>query len=444
MNLRKWAGKFLNFKIIIAVWISYVLGKWIVIGMPLQYIAGFLAILALSALFFKNPLYFLFVLFLTRSGIDSFLSRLRFGISGVNLGMGGAISLFIIGMTVVYILTSEKSIKLLFHPVTKLNFIFCLISIGSAVISPDKSEAVKALIRNYSILAIFLLTLSVVKNERSAYLTLKAMVWSALPCLVVGIGQYAYKHEWVRFAATLGHPNILAFYLLIVLGMFLFRLNRAETPLKFSLMEKFAFLFLLVTLLSTGTRSGWLAFGMLIAFYALFYNRRLIVPVILIAILMGSVPMVRNHIGNLFSSYSGSVSINEESSLGWRFEKWKCLLAAAVKRPLTGYGIDAARTFGDTLEAHNDYLRFFIESGIFGVIFYFAPYFYVLRHSWKNRACYAQNSCLKKLSGFFIVFIPSFLIMSFSENLAGYVIIHWYLWAIMGIYFGLAQNEQHA
>ena len=85
------------------------------------------------------------------------------------------------------------------------------------------------------------------------------------------------------------------------------------------------------------------------------------------------------------------------------------------------------------LGAHNDYLRFFIEAGVAGTLTYFLPYFLLLFHAFKYQR-FKASMIVNKIAKFFACFMPAILVMSFTENLAGYVVVHWDIWALMGIY----------
>ncbi len=120
-------------------------------------------------------------------------------------------------------------------------------------------------------------------------------------------------------------------------------------------------------------------------------------------------------------------------------------MAEGVKRPILGHGIDFSNYIStDNLDPHNDYVRFFVEQGILGVIVYFGSYLCVLMHAVRNVRRFPHGSLLKKLAVFLICYIPSYLLMSVSENLVRYLTIHWYVWAIIGVYYGLIMTEKES
>ena len=132
------------------------------------------------------------------------------------------------------------------------------------------------------------------------------------------------------------------------------------------------------------------------------------------------------------------MSVNKMSSLGYRLDKWQELMGKGLERPIFGNGIDFGNYYSkDGLDPHNDYVRFFVEQGVVGLTAFLATYLYVFMHALKNMRSYPTNSVLRKVSVFLVCYIPSYLLMSVSENLIRYITVHWYVWAIIGIYFGL-------
>ena len=242
---------------------------------------------------------------------------------------------------------------------------------------------------------------------------------------------------------TFGHPNILAFFLLIMIGCVFFQVERSGNLVRYSWWRKLALLLLVGTLVLTETRSGWGAFLVMGGLYALLYNRRWMIPGAILVFILACTPIVQRKVLETLSIYGNSVAVSDNSSLGWRINTWKDLIGQAMKRPIFGYGINADfRMTKDGLAAHNDYLRCFIESGIIGVLAYFIPYVYLFGYALKWQSSYERGSPLWKLSGFFLCYIPAFLLMSITENLASYVVVHWCVWGLVGIYLGLIAIER--
>jgi len=431
--------KRLTLEPIAIITISLIFGILILSGAPVNYIVGFLLAAFVGTVFIAKPLHFLIGLFLLRSVFDNFLRSVRISPGGPDVGLGGIIALGLVIGTVFYLLIHSKDLGRIRHMVVGLSSIFCLVSVASFFISLDRFGATKVLVRRFSVFSILLLTMVNIRSRDNARTLLKVIVLSAIMPLTIGAVKYIM--EGGRFVGTFAHPNILAFYLLIIIGC---TLTLVDSPRHYlSLIRKFCLGLLLTALLLTMTRSAWACCFLMIGIYASFFNKRLIVPAFCAVILITFLPIAQERILDIFATTRGSLAVDEMSSLGWRFRTWYYLFSEATKHPFIGHGINATAYIGVfPAEAHNDYLRFFVESGVTGVVAYYASYLYLIIYSLRNRIQFFEDDLIKKLSIFFICFVPAFLLMSASENLGRYLTVHWYFWGLIGIYLGLIALEK--
>ena len=416
-------------KMLTAMFAGFFLSVLFVAGMPWYYFAGFAFVVGAGVLFLKQPMKFLLYLLLFRAVIDPLLINVRFSVGGVDLGFGGSLSLLLIAGAILAMVSSKRG-RFVFQPISLMWLIFCLINTAAFFYSADGGAATKTLIRYYSVFSIFILSFIYIESEKDALALIRAVLYSGVWTVLGGVIYFFAKgKEGGRFAATLGHPNILAFYLLILLGCLL--VNSGVTTQKWK--QWVLYILFFAALVFTKTRSGWLAFIIMFIFYAGVFKRKLFLPGLGLILLLGFTPFVQHHIENIFTVNSSGISVNVNSSLGWRLEKWSYIWQAFLQAPYKGHGINAAVKYGnDALGAHNDYLRFLVETGIFGMFFAFLPYFYILCIALSDIRKNGVPQVRKNLALFIVIFVPSFLIMSISENLAGYIVIHWYLWAISG------------
>lgn len=431
---------FFNFKILLTFIVAYLFTQYVYNVFPFYYTCGFLLLLLLVIIFFRKSLSFLFFLLLFRAVLDPFFIKIRFNFGGANLGLGGGISLLLIILTSLYIFSQRESLRRAAHLIVGLYLLFCLHSLFLFFNTPAKAEVFKVIVRYFSILSIMMLSIVLVKTEKDGRFLIKAMVYSALFTITVGFALRKFNAD-NRFEATLGHPNILAFYLLIIFGCLIFRLDQdclTSSGLRFSRWRYVYFVLLLVAMLLTQTRSGWIAFILMIFLYVFLFKKKYIIPILLCLVILFALPIVKDRFSGIVGANSHGFYIKRENTFGWRLEKWGYILDESLKKPWTGHGLEAAKMFGkDKVEAHNDYLRFFAELGVLGVITYFLPFFYLLRFSIKNLKKFTPNSLITRISKFMVIFLPAFLVMSISENLAAYVIIQWYFWCIAGVYIAL-------
>ena len=420
-------------KMVLCVLFSFVVAALLASGLPIKFTIGFLLAVLVGFLFISRPLVFLFGLFLLRPALDEFMVSVRVPLGGADMGLGGLISLVLIVGALFNCLAAPSGNRRLHHPLFYLYLIFCLTQTGAFFYSADSVGAIKVLIQYFSILAIFILVLKNVKTDRDMRFILNGAIFSAIIPLIIGLVKFIMVGEG-RFFGSFQHPNILAYYLMVMLGIVYLRFDKGEEVPRISIPRLLYLGALIAALIMTGTRSGWFALMIMMGTFALFFNRKVIIPLLLLVTILAFVPVVQERLNGLFGSYGSNVVIKETSSLAWRLQQWEGLFGYAKQKPWTGYGIKADVKFSIFEEpAHNDYLRYFIGSGVFGVLFYFMPYFYALLHFIK-KVGRTGNLMDTKLTVFFVCYIPAFLIMSVSENLASYLVIHWYIWCFFGIY----------
>lgn len=437
-------------KAVIAIAAGWLLSSLLLAGLPWTYFLGLFTVLVFVSFYIARPMLFLASLFFFRAGIDYFLVHIRFGFGGLELGLAGAFSLlltFLVAMTYLS-LTDKQAQRRVGHPLILMYAAFCFYSLFNAFYSIDLSDAIKVVVRNFATLAIMIIVTMRVNNEEDAYCLLKAIAWSFIPSILFGFvtPDSMYKEiRGFRYCGTLSHPNIFAFYLIVILACFLTRLHVKKTDSKAPLIDTAGFISIIAMLVLTRTRSGWIAAIILFAFYSWYNNRRLIIPAIFVCIGLLFIPMVSEQITSLVEFRGDFIALNPDSSFAWRLEKWGLLFAEAIKKPIFGHGMGADTQIGfDELPAHNDYLHFFVNSGIIGLSLYVWPFLYLIRSAAKTKRQSGNSSLLIKLAQFFLIYIPSFLIMSVSDNLFSYGIIQWYFWAIVGIYISLSWNEKYA
>jgi O-antigen ligase len=436
-------------KISIAVLMASFLSTCVVMQLPWTYLAGFFFVLIFSLVFFAKPLHFLAFLLFLRAGVDAFLVQVRFPVGGADLGLAGGFSLLLVVLTLAaFLVEGDKNfVRRLNHPLIKVFAFFCLFTVVNSLYAYDRTFALKTILKNFSVLAIVVLAVMRVKKEEDAFFLMKAVVLSFIPVVVIGFlsGDYMMSEiRGLRYIATLTHPNILAFFVLLLLACFLAGLHRRSDDIAAKRWSRLGLLVLIVMLLFTKTRSGQLAAALLFFFFAWHKNRKLILPILLACIGLAMLPMVRSGLDSLFTMKYGRLEVVQGNNFSWRLEKWGHLFSEGIHKPIHGHGMGASRSIGDHLAAHNDYAQFFVEGGLIGLFLYFFPLFYLLKNAGRMKRRTEPDSFVYKLSDFFLMFIPPFLIMSISENLASYVVVQWYFWAVVGIYISLSWNLKNA
>lgn len=415
--------------------LSIIMGKILASGLPTYYALAFILCLAIGLLYIAKPVWFLSLMLLFIPTGLPFLTSVRAGGGGADVGLAGVFASGLAILALLNVLVVPGAAERANHPLVRWFSLFCVVYTVAVLYSPALVPAVKTLNQFYSILGIMVLMMVFSGTLRHAMRLVRSAMWGA--AIPVTLACLTFVATRDRVDGNLGHPNILAFFLVVIFGCVIFRLDVPGAVERISRQRWVCLAVITAALVFTQTRSGWLAFLVFLASFALLFNRRLIVPMSIAVACLAMTPMVQDRISNIFETTGNELYINDQSSAGWRLEHWRDLWGHAIQKPLTGHGIRADRYISIAKgDAHNDYLRFFVEAGVIGFITYFAPYIYLLLYS-RRKLREETDPLQRRFAGFFLCYIPAFLVMSLTENLASYVIIHWYVWTIAGVFMVL-------
>lgn len=250
-----------------------------------------------------------------------------------------------------------------------------------------------------------------------------------------------------RVYSTLGNPNILGeFYLLVlplVCGLFLVH----DSKIVKALAAVTLFLSLYV-LLATGSRSAWGSFAFAMAVFIALYKPRLL-PIFLMMGLISFFFMPQTIQVRVMSIFN-----KNDTSLGYRRFIYEC---ASLMREdyqwLGGVGLGGdifqkvfesykVKELTTVAHSHNLYLQLAIEAGIFSVIFLLA---YMAKTVLKALSSFSQKevkvkilqiACIASLAGFFL--------MSFVDYTWFYFRIVVLFFAVVGILTNLNHLNENA
>ncbi len=242
-----------------------------------------------------------------------------------------------------------------------------------------------------------------------------------------------------RLSEPLAHPNILGFYCVLMLGVWLLRPPpQTPTPL-FTLRNLRAAIYLcllLGVLGGTQTRSAWAGALFLLLVYGVFVRRAALVLLLVGGVLALGLPEVRDRIVDLASN-NEVYTYSRLNSYAWRQYLWQSALAAMS--PLSyiiGNGYAAFWTnspsffpLSDGLNwgAHNVYMQLLFDSGIVGVIAFLSIYAIAARLVWTRVSLPTSSRIMT------IALLGCFTFMSYSDNMLDYLVVNWNVWFVIGL-----------
>lgn len=410
-----------------------------------------LAILAIAYLI--NPIGLALTLILLRASLNPIFEEARFSSFG---GLGGLVNVALIALAItIFLRNSDRIPKQIWWAWGPF-----LISQTIAVsYSPDKVAAIRTLIGYLATMSVLMIAF-LLSNTRESYLRLaKALAVSTIPvllivCWAVVTGTTTYKLEGIetvsnRYAMPFAHPNILAFYCITFLMLFLYLLKGKGIALgnssRFWLWVGLGSL--LAVLLLTKTRSAWLAVAIIFMSYGVFFERRYLVYLLIAGLASFAIPEIRDRIADLGQG-NEVVQYAKLNSFAWRKQIWYDGLAwMESAHYIFGYGLNSFKELspqffrlsgGINFGAHSIWVQLFFETGLFG----FLSFAWCLIAFAMFSVDIAREDKLAKFA--VLGLLAGFALLGFSDNMLDYLVSNQYLWFVVGIMLSLQEKVRLA
>ncbi|MCB4811349.1 O-antigen ligase family protein [Methylovorus menthalis] len=394
--------------------------------------------LIVLGLIFIADRYVLFLLvLLVRASIDQILDTTKFA----GIGLGGALNALIILIAFLAYLQADKHIrKILFS----IWLPFLAAYIIAIVLSPERVPSIKLYLSLISTAAVLMLGMHLVKTEKDFFKWLKIILLSSVIPLLYGfvmLAVHSMHHFGSRINSTFNHPNVFAFYLVLVISIG-FYAWKSESDFLGKNLKKWLPIYLAILclmLVLTQTRSAWLGFAAFFTVYALLYERRYLILVVAMPIVALMIPEVRDRLNDL-SSGNEMVGYAKLNSYAWRKYLWECAMNwMQPAKYIFGYGAESFKHYsidffplaGPTGAAsHNIYYQVFFEMGIVGLLAYIWLY---LKAGLVIFKFWSRNRLLVFVS---VSLIVEYLMFSYSDNMMYYLNYNWYFWFFIGSVMG--------
>lgn len=367
----------------------------------------------------------------------------------------------IISILVSFIIIYRSKISILSIPLSFIFILLFLVYIIFTALSTYPITSINELIRVFSFLIMYFTGYVMIQSKIDIINFIKVVIVSSIIPISVGYfqllngaGLYTNPGFENRIAGTFGHPNVLGYFLLIILSLMIylfFEKDIIKKTIYRYIFTIYAFL-LMILLISTFTRGAWIGLFILLAGVSIikFPKKTFIYTAIFIPILgvfmslyvwlqqtiwyeltpIEDIPVIARVVG-LFSG-------DPSDSIIWRQVMWSDMYDKALTRPILGFGTGTIEIIVEevrgvalgALEVHNDYIRIFVELGIIGLITYILfilSIFYSLIIRIKSR----QDTLFLVMS--FIVL--AIYLSSIWDNLLRQTAVMWMFFAILGAVF---------
>lgn len=405
-------------------------------------------VLALTVCFLVSRTALLMAILFTRALLDPMLATTRLG-GGPGLGgvLNGLILLLVLSLAFDKHRPPFKEAARLWGP-------FIAMYVIGVFMSPSKGDSIRTVLSMLTYPAAFLVGARMIRRIEDFDRVTLFLVASAVAVnlyAMVGIASkealyrvYFFAGEGARLTGGFPHPNVMAFYEVMVIAMCLYLFHGRQRVNNRLAMTMVAFVFVtaLGLLVLTKTRSAWLATFVMFLLYAWFVNRKVLPLVLLIPVAAMFVPEVRDRLADLQTGneMAGWAKLN---SYAWRKLIWTSGLGSmAPSHYLTGYGIDSfvqrsidffPLSGGKGFGAHNVYVQLFFEVGLLGLLAMLWLMGSLLRTAWRM-----PRGPVRGIQLFLIVM---FLIVCASDNMLHYLVFDLYLFYVLGAGWALGRLE---
>ncbi|MFH1644889.1 MAG: O-antigen ligase family protein [Candidatus Omnitrophota bacterium] len=389
------------------------------------------------------PKFILFMILFSRGFLDPLFSVTKIDIFGQEIGVGGVLNFLIIMLALFLLVTKYKTVFR--HKFVRYWVLFLALCFAAIFYSPVKVMGVRFFLNLLTYLSIFVIPFIIVDKEADYKYWFGVLFFSSFIPVTIGIidvlhGGTVSLTGGMRIRGSFSHPNILAFYIVLMIAVVFCLLKDKKFKHSFlrSNLLRFYGLILFVLLIYTKTRSAWISCWVLFFLYGVFKERRYILYALIVPPFLLLNQSVYERVSDLFMG-RGYIETGVDS-LRWRLELWKSTLLWIRRRFLFGYGLSSFEELsnqffftgsGSGAFAHNAYLKLLFETGVFGLFSFVMVYLSILHNIFlKIKNSIPENTLVYAAA---ISYLFSYLVASGADNMLYYLAFNWYFWFFIGL-----------
>jgi O-antigen ligase len=388
-------------------------------------------------------------LLLIRASCDPVFTVL--GAGDGSMGLGAILNVVAIAVTLLLVAKAPSTAP---FPVIGIWGPFLLIVFAATCYAPDFTAASRLAFVFLSYWSFFIIPFLIWRapGDLSRFLML-VVASSIVPSLyaLVDIAQGASNMADFRLFSTFSHPNIYAFYLVLLIGLALYvRSSRIiqVTPTVRRLMTLYI-PYLIVLLMLTKARSAWIACGLILVVYALRIDRKFLFGLLLIPMLAIADPSAVDRLTEVtgtteFDSFKQLNETNRLNSYVWRQALWESAIPQIFEKPLLGHGLESFKPSTPSffalvgplgIDGHNLYLQVGYEMGAAGFLALLWLLGSVAGQILKGRRRDPPGVLI--ILGIWV----GYVLECYSDNMHFYLSFNWYFWFVMGTICAWVYNE---
>ena len=389
----------------------------------------------------KSPLYIfspvIYLLLLTRASLDPILKLTDFG----GISLGALLNLTLVVLFFGGLLQRRGTIS---ATVLRLWAGFLIVGIISIITSPIPITSFRSFVSILTYFSIFSFAYSFVKSEKDLAAVMKLIIYASLIPFATSVFQFMFPDSYItsysgfRLFGSFSHPNIFAFFLVLVASVSFFCI-KSEAVLFSKRYVRVCYILIplcAICLIATQTRSAWIAFFAIFLIYGLLYERKYLVVVCCIGVVALFLPFVQDRIADLASdSQITDTGAEKLNSYAWRKVVWLSSWDFIQNKIWFGHGYDTFSHYfldffileeSKGFDAHNAYVQVTFDMGFLGLIAFMVLLFGILIKFIRHLYIDPKGICL------YISFIFAFMLVCYSDNMLFYLSYCWYLWLFLG------------
>ncbi|MGR5237720.1 O-antigen ligase family protein [Vibrio alfacsensis] len=387
----------------------------------------------------------LFYLLFFRASLDPILNLTKIG----GIGLGALLNLLLV---LLFIRVCLKQRFIIPKSFIKVWGCFILVGLISVINSPEKISSLRSFFSILTYWSAFCLSYFFVKNKEDVEHYIKFCIYSSIVPLIFALFEIIFPESSInrngfRLFGSFSHPNIFAFYLILIGTLCLYSIKSDAFEFSHSFLShaKLIFLLCVVFLILTKTRSAWLAMAVVLFIYGLFSERKHLGYLVILVFISLLIPSVHDRVTDIFSGPSfDELDIGESlNSFEWRKLVWLASWEYIISKPFLGHGYDTFSYYfldffplqeNTKYDAHNAYVQISFDMGFLGLISYMLIFSLILAR------LISLFRIDKKGAPLIFGLILSYIITSFSDNILFYLSYNWYFWSVMGLFYFYSIN----
>lgn len=403
------------------------------------------AVMIVGLIFLYDRYLLFMMILLLRPALDPLLDKTKIG----GFGVGGMLNALVILIALIAIFDKKFELRSIAIKLWAPFLFILLLAVGFA---PERTPAIKLYLSILSNAAMFTLALSLIKSEVDFGRWMRIVLISSLIPVLYGFIDFARggtlsADAGMRVQSTFSHPNILAFYLMLMITLsFYFIKSRVliVSPFVKRLLPLYIIM-MIALLLFTKTRSAWIACFAFFAIYGLLYERKYLIFVIAAPLIALLFPEMRERIVDLAQG-NEVITYGTLNSYAWRKYIWTSGLS--WMRPshyLLGYGIESFLYYsmdffplagGMQRGAHSVYVQLIFDTGAIGFLTFIWLY---CSFAYRLSKFYKENKVMIFSA---LTLLIQYAMIAYSDNLLSYLAFNWYFWYVLGAIYAFSYHNR--